>query len=100
MAAMIAPEIGLLWQFGGIDIAFSALVLSLIPVVRVAKHYWRRVIEEIALGVGVLVDSASANPRVFALQASFCVIAFALTGSVSLSAVFFTPGLLLNNLLV
>ena len=44
--------------------------------------------------------SASARPSVFALQASFCVVALAITGSTLFAASFFMPALLFNGALV
>lgn len=98
--AVIAPEIAMLLQFGGIEVAFAFLVFSLKPVLHFVQNSYSKLENIAALVVISWRHSASARPAVFALQASFCFLALAFTGSSFFAVSFFMPGLLLNGALV
>ncbi|OFC69398.1 hypothetical protein [Alteromonas confluentis] len=97
---MLAPEIAMLVQFGGIEVAFAFLLFFFKPALVWLQHHYRVTQNALALAVVTLRHSASARPAVFGCQAIFCVTAFMLTGSVVFATSFFMPGLLFNNLLV
>ena len=98
--AMLAPEIALLLQFGGIEVAFAFLLFSLKPILALAQNYYSKIENVVSLAIFSWRYSASARPSVFALQASFCVVALAISGSTLFAASFFMPALLFNGALI
>lgn len=97
---IIAPEIAMLLQFGGIEVAFAFLLFFFRPALIWLQHHYRIMQDALSLALVTLRQSASARPAVFGCQAVFCVAALMLTGSVIFASGFFMPGLLFNNLLV
>ena len=97
---ILAPEIAMLVQFGGIEVAFAFLLFFFKPALVWLDHYYRIAQGALTLAIITLKHSASARPAVFGCQAVFCVAALMLTGSVVFASGFFMPGLLFNNLLV
>ena len=98
--ALLAPEIALLLQFGGIEVAFAFLLFSLKPVLVLIQNYYSKIENVVSLAIVSWRYSASARPNVFAIQASFYVVAFAITGSTLFAASFFMPALLFNGALI
>ncbi len=96
----LAPEIALLLQFGGMEVAFAFLLFTLKPIFTWWQHSFGTLKKAISLAVILLRHSASAKPAVFTLQASFCLLAVALTGSTVFAFSFFMPGLMMNSVLV
>lgn len=98
--AVLAPEIAMLLQFGGIEVAFTFLLFCLKPALDVIQNWYTK-FERIAATVVISWrHSASAKPSVFAIQASFCLLAIAMTGSSFFAVSFFMPGLILNGALI
>jgi len=94
-----SPEIALLFHFGGVEVVFAFLAAYTIPIIRQIQTYIAKAKEAAALAYFAYQTSASAKPKVFFVQAAFCIVAFALTSSVAFSAFFFMPGLALNGVL-
>ncbi|MEG3768884.1 hypothetical protein [Alteromonas sp. 14N.309.X.WAT.G.H12] len=98
--ALLAPEIAMLVQFGGIEIAFAFLAMYLMPMIRHINNAYSKLNESIKIAVISIQNSASAKPKVFAVQAMFCCTAFLFTGSVAFATIFFMPGLVLNGVVI
>lgn len=97
--AVFAPEIALLLQFGGIEVAFAFLFLASQPLITWIHRSYAQIKDIANVAITSLSHSKSATPRVFALQSTFCCIAFALTGSDIFAFSFFMPSMLLNGLI-
>ncbi|WP_414829651.1 hypothetical protein [Alteromonas sp. H39] len=100
IAGCFAPEIAMLVHFGGIEAAFAFLFVFFTPAAVWLKHHYQKARDSITLAVVSLQTSASAKPKTFAVQASFCCLAFALTGSAAFAMSFFMPGILFNSMLI
>lgn len=100
IAGWFAPEIALLFHFGGIEVTFAVLAMYFMPVLRKIHAHYLMLKEQMALAYLSFQTSASAKPKVFLIQASFCTLAFICTGSFVFSAIFFMPGLIFNGLLI
>lgn len=94
-----SPEIALLFHFGGVEVVFAFLAAYTLPIIRHIQAYTAKAKEAAALAYIAYQTSASARPKVFMLQAAFCTAAFAVSGSVAISALFFMPGLALNGVI-
>lgn len=97
--AAFAPEIALLLQFGGIEVVFAFLFLAFQPLIAWLRRFHTQIKDITNLAIISLRHSKSARPRVFAVQATFCCLAFALTGSSIFAFSFFMPGMLLNGVM-
>lgn len=95
----LAPEIALLLHFGGIEVVFAFLACYCTPIIRQLQAYYGELKHVLALAYVTLQTSALATPRVFWVQAAFCLTAISLTGSIAFSASFFMPGMMFNSLL-
>ncbi|QPG04521.1 hypothetical protein IT774_09720 [Salinimonas marina] len=100
-AALIAPELALLLQFGGIETAFAYSLLWVAPLLaktRVVSRQVSSVIAHLSTVAGALWHSlpyrAISRPDVFSAQSLCCLVAWGLTGSVSLALLCYMPGLL------
>ncbi|WP_218352262.1 hypothetical protein [Alteromonas lipotrueiana] len=100
VAAAFAPEIALLVQFGGIEVAFAFLLVAFQPILAWLQRFYVQFKNIISLAIISIRYSNSAKPGVFALQASFCCLALALTGSGIFAFSFFVPGMLLNGVMM
>ena len=98
--AAFAPEIAILAQFGGIEVAFAFLAMYLMPLVRHVQNIYNKLNQKIQLAIVAIQTSASAKPKVFFVQATFCCVAFGLSGSVAFAGFFFMPSLVMNGTLV
>lgn len=100
MLGMFAPEIALLVHFGGIEVAFAFLLFYFNPILNWLAARVEDVNEILTTAFVSYASSASARPKIYATQAVFCCLAFALTGSLAMSVGFLMPGMLFNPLLV
>ncbi len=95
-----SPEIALLFHFGGVEVVFAFVAFYFLPILRQVHGYYLEIRTAFILTVSAYQTSTSAQPKVYFVQATFCSLAFVLTGSVALSAAFLLPGLVGNSLLV
>ena len=100
LAAVVLPEIAILIQFGGMEIAFGLILVGLTPAINGLKLQYRKARNALWLAAFSLQQSASAKPPVFAVQATFCVAALCFTGSLMFALSFFMPAMLFNGALV
>ena len=100
IAAAFAPELMMLVDFGGIELAFSYLLVYFKPLVVWLKHKVKVVSEHINISKVAFSNSALFQPKVFTTHAVFCSVAMVLTGSFVLSTAFFLPALMANGILV
>ncbi|GAB5394512.1 MAG: hypothetical protein Altm1KO_40300 [Alteromonas macleodii] len=94
-----APEIALLFHFGGVEVVFAFVAYYYFPILRQIQAYIVKAKEAAALAYLTYHTSASAKPKVFFVQAAFCSLAFVLTGSVAFAGMFFMPSMVLNGVL-
>ncbi|MBC3764767.1 hypothetical protein [Neptunicella marina] len=99
IAGWFAPEIALAFQFGGVEVVFAIMTVYLVPVLKHLQHWFQSVKTTTEIACIAMINSASTQPRVFAVQASFCCAALLLTGSTTFAVSFFMPGMLFNGLL-
>ncbi|WP_115718932.1 hypothetical protein [Gallaecimonas mangrovi] len=99
IGAAILPEIAFLLNLGGMEVAFALIFASLTPFIASASGKLASIKNAGILAYAAYQRSVSAKPSVFALQASFCAIAFVLTGSGIMAITFFMPGMVLNGIL-
>lgn len=97
--AAFAPEIALLLQFGGIEVAFVFMLVAFQPILARLQCFYVQCKRVLSIAIIALRHSDSAKPCVFALQACFCCLALALTGSGMFAFSFFMPSMLLNGVL-
>lgn len=98
-AAFAGPEMMLLIDIGGLELAFGALAMyfkSAIDWFKTKINWYHSQIQIIKVG---FLNSAILQPKVFTTHAVFCSIAMILTGSLVLSLGFLLPALLANGLL-
>ncbi|MCC2604512.1 hypothetical protein [Planctobacterium marinum] len=100
LIAATTPELMLLVDLGGIELAMTALVWYLRPVIAWMHLKCRRIKEVFFILQITLKRSAWCQPKVFVTQAAFSVTALFLTSSLALSIFFFIPGILFNSALV
>ncbi|MBW8182736.1 hypothetical protein [Shewanella nanhaiensis] len=100
VAAIFVPEIAILLQFGGIEVTFVMLLVWMKPIWQWLSLKYQMLQVQLALIGFSIRHSASVKPRIFLTQASFCCIAFFLTGSVTFAFSFFMPGMLFNSTIV
>ena len=100
LAAVVMPEIAMLIQFGGMEIAFGLILVGITPAINGLKLQYRKARSALWLAMVSLQQSASAKPSVFAVQAAFCVAALCFTGSLMFALSFFMPAMLFNGALV
>jgi hypothetical protein len=94
-----APEIALLFHFGGIEVTFAFLALYFTPLMAQIKRHYSNFKDSFALAYVTIRHSSKAKSKVYFTQAIFCTVAFVLTSSVAFSAIFFMPSLMLNEVL-
>lgn len=100
IGVLLLPELIFFMHVGGIELIFGFMVMyiqSMRTWLEIKRQSFKRIINTIYAS---LLSTTAFKPRTFYLQSTFCVIAFVVTGSISLSMVFFMPGMLLNNLSV
>jgi hypothetical protein len=100
VSAFAAPEMMMLLDFGGMELAFSFLLVYCKPFIVWLQPKINWIFAQISIAKVGFLSSALFQPRVFATQAVFCSIAMILTGSLVLSVSFLLPALLVNGLLV
>lgn len=98
--AATTPELMLLVDVGGIELAMSALVWYLRPVITWFQVKYQEIKEAFFVFQLALNNSAWGQPKVFVTQAVFSVAALLLTSSIAFSVFFFLPGILFNSALV
>ena len=100
LSAIALPEIAILIQFGGMEIAFGLILVGLTPAINGLKLQYKKARSALWLAALSLQQSAFAKPPVFAVQATFCVAALCFTGSLMFALSFFMPAMLFNGALV
>jgi len=99
-AAFVGPEMMLLIDIGGIELAFGALVMYFKPLIVWLQPKINWLYSQIQIIKVGFINSAILRPKVFTTHAVFCSVAMILTGSFVLSIGFFLPALLANGMLV
>ncbi len=100
VSAFAAPEMMMLLDFGGMELAFGFLLVYCKPFIVWAQPKINWVSSQINIAKVGFLNSALFQPKVFTTHAVFCSVAMILTGSFVLSVGFFLPALLANGLLV
>jgi hypothetical protein len=100
IAAALLPEIAFLINMGGIELAFAFFLATFKPFLTWLSAKYCAFKDVVTITYIAYRQSASANPAVFAVQASFCFAAILFTGSTVFAFSFFMPSLLLNGVLI
>ena len=100
IAASFAPELMLLVDFGGIELAFTFLLLYCKPLITWLTAKYSVMTYHANIARVAFINSTFFQPRIFVAQAVFCCLVVLITGSVIFSTGFLLPGLLVNGLLV
>jgi Na+/pantothenate symporter len=100
IAAAFAPELMMLVDFGGIELAFSFLLVYCKPLIVWLQPKVNWVSSQINIAKAAFLNSALCQPKVFTTHAVFCSVAMVLTGSFVLSIALFLPALMANGILV
>lgn len=98
--AALAPELALLMDLGGIELAFTFMLMYLKPLFLWLKVKYEAIRELGNIAYIAFINSASFKPKVYLTQASFCCIAMVFTGSLVFSMSFLLPGFLFTGMLV
>ena len=96
-AAMVAPELMIIIDIGGIDLAFGALFLYYKPVITWVKCQKQKVNEELKIAKDIIIKSALTRPKVFTLNAENCTAIILTTGSLLFSFSFLLPALFVSG---
>lgn len=95
--AFAMPELMIIYDIGGFDLMFGFFLMYIQSI----KAYVQSKLADIKESLTILYLSASStlitDKRVFVIQASFFILAFAMTGSIYLSSLFLYPGFLLES---
>lgn len=97
IAASLLPEIAILVNLGGAELAFALILSCLTPFTTWALRQLQAVKNILFMAHLAFCQSASVKPSVFGLQASFCIVAFAIMGSGVIAIGFFMPAMLFNG---
>ena len=100
VAAAIAPEIVLLLDFGGIELALSFLLLYYKPLYLWLQSKFHWVYSQIKLFCIIFFNCGLFQPKIFTTHAVFCLVAMFVTGSLAFSVGLFLPAMLVNGILV
>ena len=99
IGAAFLPEIALLVNWGGMEIAFAMILASLSPFIHWLTTRLNQLRGTMLLAVNAFTQIASARPRVYILQSMFVGTAFVMTGS-AFALTFMLPGMLFNSIWV
>jgi hypothetical protein len=100
LAVPFMPELIFLADAGGVELVFTFLVLYFKPIITKVQMVIDKLKVEVAIASSAFKSSAFYQPKVFALQGVFSVVAVIVTGSFIYAGVFFMPALILNGVLV
>lgn len=100
LAVPFMPELIFLADAGGIELVFTFLALYFKPILTKVQMVFDKLKVEVAIARAAFKSSALYQPKVFALQGAFSVVAVIVTGSFIYAGVFFMPALILNGILV
>ena len=93
VAASFAPELMILVDVGGIDLALGFLIFYFKPTIEWFKRTKQEVLDELQITRDVILNSALARPRVFTLNTMYCSLFLFMTGSLIFSFGFLLPAL-------
>ncbi|WP_448564109.1 hypothetical protein [Thalassotalea ganghwensis] len=102
MAVIIpfAPELMLIVDFGGIELAFGFLLLYYQPILLRICAIKTKIGKFITHCIAGVKASALTRPRIYLVHSAFTCGAFIITGSLAFSLVFLMPTLLVNGVIV
>lgn len=100
VSAFLAPEVMLLLDFGGMELAFGFLLVYCKPLIIWLQPKINWVTSQVNIIKIGFLNSALCQPKVFTTHAAFCSVAMVLTGSFVLSVGFLLPALLANSMLM
>lgn len=96
----IAPELFMVVDIAGIDVAILCLIIYFKPVIEWIKCKKAEVIEELRIVKEVILNSALARPKVFTLNTIYCSLFMFMTGSLIFSLSLFLPALFVSGVYV
>ena len=100
VAASFAPELMILVDVGGIELALGFLLFYFKPIVEWFMHKKQAIVEELQIAEDIILASALARPKVFTLNAVYCTVFMLVTCSFLFSFSFFLPALFVSGVYV
>ncbi len=97
LVAAIAPELMILVDVGGIELAFSFLLFQYKPLLEWFKHKSENLIVDLKIAKAIILSRALARPKIFTLNVAYCTVMMLMTGSLFLFYGFFLPALFVNG---
>ena len=95
-----APELMILVDVGGIELAFGYLLVYYKPLIEWLRSKYQAIIEDLKIAREIFFSSALARPKVFTVNAIYCTVFMLMTGSVFLSFGFFLPALFVSGIYI
>jgi hypothetical protein len=95
--ATLAPELMIIMNIGGIDLAFASLLFYYRPIIDWIKCKKQLVIDELKIARQIIMASAVTKPKVYTLNAIFCMLFVFTTGSLLFSISLFLPALFVSG---
>jgi hypothetical protein len=100
IVAIAAPEIMILVNLGGMEMTLGFLLLYYKSVFELLKTKQELVYIWLKVAYAAFMNSAVLKPKMFTIQAIFCIVALSLTDSLALSIAFFLPALIGDKVIV
>lgn len=95
-----APELIFIADIGGVELVFTFLLAYYAPLLSKVKARYYQGKNTVNFTLNVLQASPIFTPYVFAIQASFSLLALFISGSIALALLFQLPAMLLNHALL
>jgi len=97
VATIFAPELMILVDVGGIDLAFGFLLFYYKPTIEWFKSKIYALKNNLQIARDIILNSALVRPKIFVVNAVYCGIFLLVTGSVLFSYGLFLPALFING---
>ena len=97
VTAAFAPELMLLVDLGGIDLALGFLLLYYKSLIAWFIHKKQQLIETLQIAKAVVINSALGKPKVFTVNMLCCTAFLLITGSTLLSYGLLAPALFISS---
>jgi hypothetical protein len=97
-AAVVAPELMILVDVGGVDLALTFLLFYFKPAIEWFGYKKQQLIDEVVNVKTIVCNSALIKPKVFTFNTLYCSVFLLMSGSLIFSLCFYLPALLVNGL--
>ena len=100
LAASFAPELMILVDVGGIELALTFLLFYFKPAIEWCKCKKQEIDEDLQIAKVIILNSALASPRILTLNTIYCSFFMLITGSLLFSFSFFIPVLFVSGVYI